>query len=126
LLRRAAGAAVFDAPRAVTSSAARQYAPDHAIDPDGRVHLVWIDERFGRHVLYGLYDPAQGKLTQAVPLTPGVANWRRPTIALDDQGEVYVLFEQEISPSKGDIWFTTTVAPAPKTAARSRNWIRYK
>ncbi len=108
LLRKRAGQPTFDAAINAKATSAREYLPDHEIDASGLVHLVWIDERSGRHVYYGVYDPLAGMLTEEVRITESSANWSRPTLALGAGGEVYVLFEKDVNINVGEIWFATT------------------
>ncbi len=123
LLRKPAGQGSFNSPIYVTSGAVRHYSEDLAVDVSGRAHLVWIDERSGRHVYYGVYDPSLPGLTTEYPLTPVSGSWIRPTLMLDSAGDVYVLFEQNTSLVAGDIWFTTT---AQINAVDSAMWNGYE
>lgn len=111
LLRRRAGQPTFDAPFAVKSSAAREYSVDHAIDASGKLHLVWVDERSGRHIYYGRYNPATTTLETEVRITLATGSWIRPAILLRGS-DLYVIYEQDTNPlNAGDLWFTTTFEP---------------
>ena len=123
LLRRRAGEPNFDLPFTIAGSTARDYAPDCEIDADGLVHLVWVDERSGTHVYYGVFDPDLPGLVESFPLTETSGPWARPSIALDTRGEVYVLWEENISISEGDLWFATTAQPIPSSV---QGWKLYR
>lgn len=105
LLRRRSGEPAFDSPIVLPSPGFRQTAPDIEIDVLGFVHLVWIDERAGTHVFYGVFDPESGQLIEEEQLTDVSAAWLRPTLALGTLGNVFVLFEQSLGLANGDIWF---------------------
>lgn len=116
LRRRRGGEADFDPPVTVAAGPGRRLAPDHAIAPDGGVHLVWIEDDLNNvdavTVRYGRVEPESGVLAEATSLTPERGAWRRPTIALNAEGSVYVLFEEDVNPfNVGDIWFVTNAAP---------------
>jgi len=121
LLRRRVGQSAFDPSLTIESDPARQYAPSLAIDSEGRVHLAWVDERAGRHVRYAVYDPASQTLSDPVQLTPETANWSRPSLLLDAQGEAYLLIEETRGIASGEIWFTTT-----RTVAAAQGWAAYR
>jgi hypothetical protein len=123
LLRRRAGEPDFDSPFTVAGGASREYAPDCEIDADGLVHLVWVDERFGTHVYYGVFDTDLPGLIESFPLTETSGPWARPTLALDARGEVYVLWEENTSVSEGDLWFATTAQPIPSSV---QGWQLYR
>jgi hypothetical protein len=105
LLRKRAGESSFDPEFVLSSPAFRQTAPDLEIDSAGRVHLVWVDERDGAHVYYGVFDPATETLIGEQQLTEISASWERPTLALDAFENAYILFEQSSGIASGDIWF---------------------
>lgn len=111
LFRRRVGEPGFDPPFPIAPDPARQYAPDLEVDTAGKVHLAWIDEREGARVFYGVYDPLGAQLLEEQPITPAPGNWARPSLALDVEGEVYVLWEEDRASGEGDIWFCTTKRP---------------
>lgn len=111
LMRRGAGQAGFDAPIEIAPDAARQYAPDMAFDSQGNIHLVWIDERQGRRVLYGVYDPSLAAFVVEEPLTGTPGMWSRPSIESNAEDNLYVVWEEEVSSTQGAIWFSTTRGP---------------
>jgi len=118
LLRRRLGQSAFDAPVTIAADGARQYFPAIAIDHQNRVHLAWADERSGRNVYYAIYDPASTQLTQLTSLTSMTKLWARPSLMLDAKDQAYVLIEESIGISGGEIWFTTTVPQLrPSSAA---------
>jgi len=121
LLRKPAGNSAFDPPVVIADDSARQFAPDHAIDDGGHVHLVWVDQRSGTHIYYGLYDPMSGQLDLEMQLTATSGPWERPSIHRDYDGKIYVLWEENTSLSEGNIWFTTT-ALSPTS---NQNWNLY-
>ncbi|MBI1783823.1 hypothetical protein HYR69_01645 [Candidatus Sumerlaeota bacterium] len=108
LLRKRSGQPAFDGPFNVKATTAREYFPDHEIDSSGKVHLVWIDERSGRHVYYGVFNPAIPTLVEEIQVTQTSGQWIRPTIALGAAGEIYILFEKDTGINTGEIWFATT------------------
>lgn len=122
LLRKRQGQTSFDAPITIASHPARQYAPTLAIDAQDRVHLAWVDEQAGRHILYAIYDPATSQLSPPVQITDRSASWTRPSLLLNAEGEIFLLIEETISMNAGDIWFATT-ASAP---AKARQWMDYE
>jgi hypothetical protein len=122
LRRRRDGQPSFDPPVTIAADPARQYAPDIEVDALGMAHLVWIDNRGGAHVEYAVYDPNASLLSDEQALTPGTGPWARPALLLDSEGGVYVLWEEDISVSAGDIWFTTTKKPVLSSV---ENWTAY-
>lgn len=116
LRRLLAGQAAFDAPIIVTSSPARQYAPDIVITPDGMVHLLWIDERNGTHVGYGVFDPSSGLLLEEFPITQTAGPYARPDLLVGADGSLYAMWEEQagVLPG-GDLWFAFTTQPASAT-----------
>ncbi|MCG3197425.1 MAG: hypothetical protein HUU16_12755 [Candidatus Omnitrophica bacterium] len=111
LFRRRAGQPTFDPPISIAPDPARQYAPDLEVDSQGKVHLVWVDERGGAHVLYGVYDPLLDQLLEEQPVTPEPGNWARPSLALGPDGDTHVIWEEDRALGEGDIWFCTTKRP---------------
>lgn len=100
----------------------RQYHPDLAIDSEGLVHLVWIDEAEGDQILYARYNPSTSQIEEKYPLTNQEAYWMRPSIEADAFGNLYVVWEEDISASEGDIWFATTRTSDPSAV---RSWMDY-
>ncbi len=123
LLRRRSGQSGFDAPIKIADASARQFAPDHKIDSQGRVHLVWIDERNGRHVYYGIYNPTRSVLEQETQITETAGQWERPSLALEPRGGVCILFEENLGVVSGAVWFTKS---DPPPAAANGSWNLYK
>ena len=124
LRRRRSGQSDFDPPITILPDAARQLGPDHEVDSAGLVHLVWIDERFGRHIYYALYDPEEDVVIEEDRLTDQPSSaWTRPTLTLGPDGSVFVLFEESLGLAAGDIWFT--MAAGPMSRVRTGLWQRY-
>ncbi|MCX7718746.1 MAG: hypothetical protein N2111_10160 [Candidatus Sumerlaeaceae bacterium] len=122
LWRLRAGHTAFDPPVTVAAHPARQFAPDIKPAADGRLHLAWIDERSGRHVYYGLFDPAASALVEERRVTQTAGNYERPALAIDPQGRVHLVFEDNRSALSGDI-----VHAAPEGSASARDgWNLYE
>jgi hypothetical protein len=121
LWRRRSGQATFDAPVIIAEDPARQFAPVLKFDDAGMLHLAWVDERFGRHVFYGIFDPDAGALVAEIQVTTRTATWERPALALNADGEAFVLWEESLGPAQGVLWIATTEAPA-----RVADWERYE
>ena len=126
LLRRRAGEALFDAPITILPDPARQFSPDHEIDSFGRVHVVWIDQRKGQHVYYALYDPRLNMIVDAVQITEISGFWTKPTLTLDAEENVYVLFEELRGLAESDLWFTRTATPPNPTGVETAIWEAYR
>lgn len=123
LLRRRAGQPAFDPAFVVKSGTAREYSVDHAVDSIGKVHVVWVDERSGRHVYYGRYNPTTTTLEYETRVTTSAGNWIRPAILVQGSN-IYVVYEQDTNPlNAGDLWFTTTFEP---NAADAAYWREYE
>lgn len=123
MLREVVGRGVgsFGAPIPVTSDPGRQYAPDLEVDSAGMVHLAWLDRRGGqRHIYYGVFDPNLGALAFEVQVTTESAEWDRPALSLNGDGDVFLLFERNAGPAAGDLWFATTIAPLAADGAWER------
>lgn len=125
LRRRAAGATAFEAPIAVTHANVRQYAPDAEVDAEGIVHLCWVDKRGGeQHIYYGQVEAATGALLLEMPVTLSDGPWTRPSLALDDAGLAYILYEESSSLTSGDIWFVRQ--SRPDSSVRPDHWQSYR
>lgn len=126
LWRRADGAAGFDSPRYPVSVTTRQTHADMAVGPQGWIHLVWVDYRSGRHIYYGIYDPQTESLLEESPLTAVSGDWTRPSIALGENGEVFVVWEEDRTSwdfDEGDIWFSTNMEFLPSQVS---HWEQYQ
>ncbi len=111
-VRKIAASSTFGSPIPLAANSGyEETAPDIEIDADGIAHIVWIDERSGRHVYYGQFDPDSSTMIEEEQLTASAGNWERPTITLDADGKAYILFEENIDGSTGDIWFTYESEP---------------
>lgn len=111
ILKKTTGQTSFDSPFTFPADSARQYGVDGVTDSQGRLHLVWVDEREGIQIRYGLYDPVSNSLNSEKVLTESDNYWMRPSIERDSNGNLYVLWEEDISASEGEIWFTTNWEP---------------
>jgi hypothetical protein len=121
LRSKASGALTFGAEvRPLTTTADVSHVDVH-VDSAGRLHLVWVDERAGTHVYYGLFDPVADQLLQETQVSPTDANWERPTLALDAVDQPYIFMENNSESSAGDIWFV----PAATESAAS-GWEDYR
>lgn len=123
LRRKLAGQNVFDASFVVASGPGRQISGDAEVDSNGVVHLVWLDENAERHIHYGRFDPTLSAMLETFPLTEEAGNWIRPTLLLDGAGEVYVMWEENVSLTEGDLWFATTARYEPSAVG---NWGMYR
>lgn len=106
----------------LTPDGLRQISPDLTIDSSGLVHLVWIDEAEGNHLIYARYNPTSGQIEEEFPLTTQEGYWIRPSIETDQFGNLYVVWEEDLSVSEGAIWFTTTRTTDPTGVLR---WVDY-
>jgi hypothetical protein len=123
VMRRPAGAGAFDAPQRVTNDSVSQSQPDAAVDSEGRLHLVWVDQRSGVQVYYGIYDSGEGTLVFEQQLTEASANWSRPAVALDSRGEVYVIFEKDVKEDQSDLYFSTSLH---QNVTAAEGWSNYR
>jgi len=119
LMRKRSGQSDFDPPFVAAGGQSRQYSADHEVDNEGFVHLVWIDENLETHVYYGVFDPNIPGFVESVRLTQSTGSWIRPSIALDERGKAYVLWEENRAIDEGDLWFATT---APVVTSGVNNW----
>lgn len=123
VMRRASGAAGFDPSQRVTRIDASQHNASLAVDAFGLLHLVWIDERQGRHVYYGLYDPNRGELLEEQRLSYEAGQWKQASIAIDELGDLYVLLARKETGQSGTIYFTTTRTLEPASVP---HWAVYE
>lgn len=125
LLRRGEGETGFDAPRTVTTPGITRF-PDLKIDDQGKVHLVWVDERAGTKVYYGVYDPDLETLTEEVDLGVSSGSWVRPSLVLDPGGNADIVFEKSVGLPAGEIWFTSSrTAAIEHCPLGARQWSSY-
>jgi hypothetical protein len=80
--------------------------PSLAVGSGGTVYAVWQDNRNGNDGIYFSYRPPNGSwhTNEKVNTKPGEGNQRYPKIAIDDQGNAYVLWETSYNTS--DIYFS--------------------
>ncbi len=122
LLRKRTGQDSFDSPFSFPSDSTRQYGVDGVADSQGHLHLVWVDERDETQVRYGIYDPDTKSITGETVLTDTGGYWMRPSIERDANGNLYVLWEEDISVSAGEIWFATNWEEEPTSV---EGWREY-
>ncbi len=120
--RRAAGATAFGATVKIVSATGVQYHPAAVVDANGCLHLAYVDRRSPRSVVYMKYDWDAQAAIETATLTAGEKSWQRPAIALDGHGGIYVVWEEEVSSSEGQLWFS--YAAPPKNGVR--RWIGYQ
>ncbi len=104
-VRKPAGSNTFDSPITIKGTASVERGIDLEVSTDNKLHVVWVDERAGKHVYYGKYDPDTSTLVEEEKLTTSDLKWERPTIALDSGNRPFVVWEENTSSLKGDIWF---------------------
>lgn len=114
--RRPAGASAFDAAVKIVSAIGAQCQPAAAFDSKGYLNLVYVDGRSPQSVVYLKYDWNTKTAIETRALTSSERSWRRPAIALDGRGGIYVVWEEEVSSTEGQLWFSYS-AP-PKNAAK--------
>ncbi|MEE8392268.1 MAG: Ig-like domain-containing protein, partial [Anaerolineae bacterium] len=76
---------------------ATQYSPAIAVDGNGNAHAVWVDEREGNYDVYYAYHPAGGAWGANVKVNddPGTALQYFPAIAVDGNGNAYVVWHDQ-------------------------------
>ncbi|MCE5230347.1 hypothetical protein LLG95_12250, partial [bacterium] len=120
--RRPAAATAFEAAFKIVSAAGAQNQPAAVFDRDGLLNLAYIDERAPRKIVYLKYNLATKTAAEQRTLTTADLPWQRPAIALDGRGGIYAVWEQEVSSTEGQLWFS--YSPPPKNAANI--WILYE
>jgi len=120
LQHRGKDAAAFDAPIRLTTNSGRQNYPDAAIDSQGLIHLVWVDNSTGKTLVhYQAYNPAGGQVVRQSDLTQGQGgNWARPAILVSPNNNLYVVWE-DVDPT--GLWFTTDLQ-----VSRAGGWNLYE
>ncbi|HDP96571.1 MAG TPA: hypothetical protein ENN25_02630, partial [Euryarchaeota archaeon] len=67
-----------------------------AIDPEGNVHVVWVDNRSGNgDIYYVKLDSHGNKLVNDVKITNDTWRSMNPTIAIDDQYHIYIVWQDD-------------------------------
>lgn len=80
------------------------YQRSIACDPQGNVHVVWLDQRSVPYQLwYRRFDRSAGLWRPETVLTNRSANCQAPAIAADGQGNLHVLWHLEAYPY--GIWY---------------------
>ncbi len=76
-----------------------------AVDTDGSLHAVWIDDRYGgRDVLYSRYPTDGGGWAAAVRVSsPGAGTRSSPTVAVDSIGNVHLAW-LDVSSGQSELW----------------------
>ncbi|MCE5228183.1 hypothetical protein LLG95_01120 [bacterium] len=120
--RRPAGATAFEAAFKIVSATGAQNQPAAVFDANGYLHVVYVDAASPRKIVYLKYNVSTKTAVEARTLTPGDQSWQRPAIALDGVGGIYSVWEEEVSATEGQLWFS--YSPAPKNAAKE--WACYE
>jgi len=84
------------APIRLTSAVGISDQPMPAVDGQGAIHVVWSDDRSGNNeIYYSMLSPAGTTLIDDTQLTNDPSNTRRPAVAVDTQGRVHVVFQDQ-------------------------------
>jgi hypothetical protein len=120
----AGGSSTFDPEIQVTNTAGLQQQPSAVIDSSGIFHMVHVDTAPPqRSVRYTRYDPQTTAVEEEVNLTSGLSGtWNRPVITMDADGDFYLAWEDSISLTEGQLYFTTTLP----VVNGSRAWRGYQ
>lgn len=111
LQKRAAGQSTFESPIAVAANTnVNEYGVNLAVDSQDNLNLVWVDERAGQHVYYGLFNTTTEVLDEEVQLTTASGEWERPAIALNSDDVPSILVEENVNTTAGAIW---SIGPPP-------------
>mgnify|MGYP005857021541 CR=1 FL=1 len=117
--RLPAGSSTWDAPRTLVGGGARQEHPHLAVNGEGQLVLVHIDETDGRHVRLAVLDASGTELASEI-VTDAAGPWQRPVVALDATGKPFVAWEEDTGgDAAGDIWARI---PARDASAGTTEW----
>ena len=106
LQRKPAGTSSFDPAIRLTDSEQDEAYPQACFDSAGRMIIVHNGDA---HVLCTEFDPETQAVLSTRRVSDGVAGpWARPAVAVDDNDDIYVVYEQDSSPTMGALWFSTT------------------
>jgi len=121
-MKRPFGSSSFESPITLHNTlGVIEQAVDAEVDSSGNLHVVWIDERSGRHIYYGVFDPAVPGFTDELQVTTSPDTYRRVTIQLGDSDRPHILYDVEHSSTSGDVWFV-----APQEPAAATQWNQYE
>ena len=122
--KHAGGSSMVDAEIQVTNEDGLQQQPSAVVDSNGKFHMVYVSTSTPRRsVRYIRYDPQAQFVEHEVNLTEELSGtWNRPVITMDGCGEIYVVWEDSISLTEGQLHFTTTLP----TANANRAWTGYR
>lgn len=97
----------WSAPSQIVFSTGSASAPSLTADYDGRLHLVWVDNRDGNNeIYYKQYTPGIGWDAVDTRLTTNTANQSQPYVDADPLGNVYVVWtDQRNGASNPDIYY---------------------
>jgi hypothetical protein len=94
---------LWGAVRRLTRDEAWSGTPDVAVDPHGRVHVVWRDSRDGTLEIY--YVAWNGtRWTNETRLTLNPAASRRPSVCVDGEGRIVVVYMDAEEGDTGLYW----------------------
>ena len=83
-----------------------------AVDGNGNVHVVWVDDRSGNdEIFYTMLSPAGATLIDDTQLTNDQARSVRPVLAIDGQNHVHVIWQDKRQNSITEV-FHKTLDPA--------------
>ena len=86
----------------IDASNSDQIKADLAVDSSGNIYIVWMDGRNGNWDIYAQkYDPGGNSLWPAADLKinsdAGIADQENPRVAVDDEDNFYVVWEDKIN-----------------------------
>jgi len=129
LRRRAAGAPAFGTEIRITSATGREHSPTAVADADGTLVMSWVAQAGAlREVHVSRLQPDSGTVVTSERVddavgAPPTGLWARPCVALNDAGEAFVVWEQEIDTTSARLWYATDWAAALSGA---ESWIGYE
>jgi len=85
----------FTYPVQLTSQTSDQRNPAIAVGPDDRLYVVWQDNRQGNWDVYFSTSPDGVNWSAAIRLTESDDNQTAPAIAVDDESQCYVAYEDD-------------------------------
>lgn len=86
------------APLALTDGTSTVDQPMPAVDVNGNIHVVWVDDRTGNdEIFYTMLSSAGVTLIDATKLTNDFAKSKRPALGIDSQNRVHVVWQDRTS-----------------------------